>query len=1167
MSRRPTPEQRAAADPSRSVWVTANAGTGKTRVLTDRFLRLLLDGADPESILAITFTKAAAAEMIRRIEERLAQWATLDEEELRADLENLLGRPPSERERRLARALLGRVLDLPRGLAIATIHSFCQSLLRRFPLEAGIPPHFEPIDERDAAELRREAAAAVLAEAAKDTGPLGRAVGDLAVWLADGSIEELVREILRSRTKLLRAREETGGFDGLLQAIANALRVDGGLHPRFWREKACADGEFDAARLKRAAEVLAASAGKRDGERAAKIEAWLRAVPADRARIFDEYCGAFLSKKGEPKEVMSKKLAARHPDLRAALVHEQGRLLQVADRERCQLLFAKTEAMLRLAFAVLDRYEELKAHRAALDFDDLIEYARRLLCDREQRAWVLYQLDARIDHVLVDEAQDTSPAQWAIVEALTEEFFAGEGARPGPRTLFVVGDEKQSIYRFQGADLQNFRAVRKRIAQRAARARAPIETRRLERSFRSVPAILDLVDRVFADEDLRKGVSEEPIRHESEREGEAGIVELWPLALHPPQEEEKPWELPDAPDRVRDPEQFVADAIARRIARWLREAERLPASNRPIEPRDVLVLVRRRGTIQERIVRALRRAGVPVAGADRLDLEEHLAVRDLLALGDVLVLPEDDMALACLLKSPLLGLGEEELFALARGRQVSLVERLRARAAEDDPRGPFATAYRRLEEWIRRADFMPPFELYNWILGADGGRERLLARLGPEAADPVEAFLGQALAYERGHPASLQGFLAWFRSGTEELQRDPEHAGDLVRVTTVHGAKGLEAPIVFLADAGPQGKPRSGRIVWGPDPDRSGPELPFWRASEDEREGFTNGLVRTEDELAEEEQRRLLYVALTRAAEWLIVTGWHNRRTSAAETEGRDPEGLERSWHGILARALERLPGLATIVDHDLGAAFSGPILRYATGTPRPLAPERAVRRVETSLPDWLRRPAPEEPRPPRPLSPSRVLPEPEPPQLSPKDAESERARRIGAMVHRLLELLPGVPEGERAAALDRFFARYASDLPPERAREIGERVSALLARPDLAPLFGPEARAEQAIVGVVDGTPISGRLDRLLVTAREVVAIDFKTDQRPPAAPERTPVGYLRQMALYRALLERRFPDRPVRLGLLWTASGELHWLDPELLDRHRPRLDGGEPGTLASA
>ena len=476
----------------------------------------------------------------------------------------------------------------------------------------------------------------------------------------------------------------------------------------------------------------------------------------------------------------------------------------------------RSEALLRVAFAAIDAYEELKSQRAVLDYDDLIERASELLHRPGKTEWVLYKLDARIDHILVDEAQDTSPRQWAIVLKLTEEFFAGAGARDGARSLFVVGDEKQSIYSFQGADLASFRSVRERLQVRAAAADRPILGELLDRSFRSVPAVLAVVDAVFALPEAQGGVGEpgRVMHHETERANAPGLVELWPLAR--PAEAEpagEPWPLPGVPRNRDEPERRVARAIARTIRDWLDRREILESTGLPVRPGDVMILLGRRGILQERLVRALRQAGVPAAGADRLALSEHIAVRDLVALGRAVLLPEDDLNLACLLKSPLLGLDEDDLFQLAWDRgEASLFDRLRDAANVET--GRFEHALARLTSWMDRADFMPPFEFYTWALGAGGGRRRLLARLGPEAAEPIEAFLSQTLAYEQGHPATLEGFLHWLGLGSDQLKRDPDLARDVVRVTTVHGAKGLEAPIVFLADAGPRGASRRGRIHW-----------------------------------------------------------------------------------------------------------------------------------------------------------------------------------------------------------------------------------------------------------------------------------------------------------------------------------------------------------------
>ncbi|HEX6012023.1 MAG TPA: UvrD-helicase domain-containing protein, partial [Geminicoccaceae bacterium] len=746
-----------------------------------------------------------------------------------------------------------------------------------------------------------------------------------------------LEELLAQRLRLVRSRAAFGDDqEAMVAAIYGALGAEPGAEPAELEERACADGQYDADALLAAANALARGS-ETDCERGRLVLTWLNAVHGDRVRLLVEYKRCFLKVDGGAlKTLATKRVAALEPVVRA-LALEQARLVRLAESVRGLMIARRTEALLRVAFATIDAYEALKARASALDYEDLIERTRQLLHRPGMTDWVLFKLDARIDHVLVDEAQDTSPSQWAIVERLTEEFFAGAGAKSGNRTLFVVGDEKQSIYSFQGADLANFRRVKERLTERARDAGRPMRPEILDRSFRSVPAVLALVDAVFALPEAKGGVGDPDaeVRHATERANEHGLVELWPLAK--PAEigpSEEPWPLPDAPRVGDEPERRVALAIARTIRGWLDRGEMLGSTGRPIRPGDVLVLVARRGVVQELVIRWLKKESVPVAGADRLALRDHIAVQDLIALGRAVLLPEDDLNLACLLKSPLVGLGEEDLFELAWDRgEASLFERLRE-AAEREP-ARFGEAHGRIAGWLRRADFMPPFELYAWVLGADGGRRRLLARLGPDAVEPIEAFLGQALAHERGHPASLEGFLHWLCLGSDELKRDPEQARDVVRVATVHGAKGLEAPIVFLADAGPHGPSRRGRLLWGEPADGAvaGVELPFWRPAKADREGLTARIAAQDDAREREERRRLLYVALTRARDRLYVTGWLPRKAAKPAGEAGDDAatGTEPSWHELVRQALQRFPE-AEAFDPRLGKGFDGGGLRLRRG-------------------------------------------------------------------------------------------------------------------------------------------------------------------------------------------------------------------------------------------
>jgi ATP-dependent helicase/nuclease subunit A len=1124
-----TPAQALAADPTRSVWVTANAGTGKTRVLTNRVLRLLLDGANPESVLCITFTKAAAAEMAARIERQLADWAVArDTEKLGTELEGLIGKAPGAAVVDRARRLFAQVLDLPTGLQIMTIHSFCQGLLRRFPLEAGIAPHFELIDERSAKELQIEARRTVL----RDRDPIVRqAIEELAGLLADGSLTEAISQLLARRQHLAALAAEHGGAAGVMAAVRKLLEVGADDTHDTIVARACRAEEVDSHNLVPAANALIAGTSAQ-AENGRTILAWLNTGEGDRVALFESYRATLITRTGEP----SKRLIPKSMDISAAnaLLREQARLLRVDDQLKAYEIARRTDVLLTVGYAVIEAYAEVKLRSAALDFDDLIERSERLLHDPEKRDWVRFKLDAGINHLLVDEAQDTSPAQWSIIEHLVEEFHAGEGARRSPRTVFVVGDEKQSIYSFQGADLASFAAVRERLARRFAQARRPLERAVLDLSFRSGPAIVATVEAVLADPEIRTAIVGDPdtqVEHRTFRRNAMSLVEQWPL-VEPADRSVaigEGWRLPTERFNADEAEARLADRIARTIKTWLVEGTVLEASGAAIRPGDILILLQRRGIAQERILKALKENDIPVAGADRLKLIDNIAVEDLVVLARSLLLPEDDLILASLMKSPLLGLDEDDLFELAYGRgKSSLIERFRA--AGEKGKEPVATAWKRFQGWLAMADYMPPFELFTRILGSDGGRRRLLQRLGPDAAEPIEAFLAQALAYEEGHPASLESFVHWLSLDDGSLKRDLEQRSNAVRVMTVHGSKGLEAPIVFLAEAGPyQPQESKDRLVIDP---TSG--LPLWRAAEPERDPISRRIVETLSARQATERWRLLYVAMTRARDRLYIAGWSRRRGT-----------VEGSWHDVIGKALARLPGVERLEDDG-----SVRLARGIAGSEAAVAESRLP--PSDPLPEWARRPAAKEPVARRLARPSRDETAAMPVN-SPLAGKAKAGRYFGETLHRLLHELAAVPEAPRQAALERRIGAWPGLDEPTR-RELTRQVRGVLELPDLAPAFAPGSRAEQPIIGRVGALEIAGQIDRFAVTEGAIFVVDFKSNRMPPPRPEATPKAYLRQLAAYAALLEQLFPGRALRAGIVWTVVPALMPIPEALLLDHLP-------------
>ena len=1146
--------QRRALRADESVWVAASAGTGKTKVLTDRLLALMLGGTDPARILCLTFTRAAAAEMANRVNEKLGAWTTMPPGRLAQELVALTGYRPQEYDIARARQLFARVLDVPGGAKIATIHAFCQSLLSRFPLEAGVPAEFAVIDERTAGEALAEAAEAVINAARAGRGRAGGLAEALAIVARNAPEErfiELMGEIAAERRKLQMALAD--GEQVLRHRLCSTFSVPHAATRDSHIAEFCAAGAVEDAGLRAAAAALAHGSPS-DRRRGAVLARWCE-DPANRPGILDEYIDAFLTEKGEIRQILiTKAAAARAADADTVLRTEGARLVRfAADRAGLGLIDA-TVALIRVGEAVLTAYERRKRLHGLLDYDDLVLKALALLRRPGVAPWVLFKLDGGVDHILIDEAQDTNPEQWEIVTALAAEFFSGEGAADRIRTVFAVGDSKQSIYSFQRADPRAFVEMRRHFEARVNAARRRWALVPLEISFRAAEPLLQAVDAVFRQAGAADGVALDgsAIHHVAARAGQAGVVELWPPVPAEPDGPGGAGEIDGPRHPPAEPRTRLARAIAATIAGWLAGGERLEARGRALQAGDVMVLVRRRNEFVGDLLRALKQRGVPVAGADRLALAGELAVQDLIALGRFLLLPEDDLTLATVLKGPLIGLSEDELFLLAYGRgKDTLWSRLR-RLAPEYP--TMRRAAERLRELLARADFVPPFELYAEILGAGGGRHAILERLGPEAADPVEEFLGLALAYEREHVPSLQGFLRWVAAGDIEIKRDfGERQRDEVRILTVHGAKGLEAPVVFLPDTMQLPERRVG-LLWTEDGG-----LPLWSPGRDHAAPF---YVRERDALRRrqlQEYRRLLYVALTRAEDRLYVCGWQNQR----------PTREAPSWHAMCETGWTGLAETAPFDTRPLIGerdGWSGNALRLAsaqTAAPRRDHPHAGMR-PSGPLPGWVATPPPPEPSPPKPLLPSRPS-GPEPATLSPLATAGRDRFKRGLLVHRLLQSLPELPEAERETAARRFLELPVHALAPAERDEICVEVMAVLADPRLVELWGPTSQAEVPVVGLIPGSSpnaehaLSGQIDRLVVTEERVLIVDFKTVRPAPAREDEVPAIYLQQLATYRAALGRIYRNRRIDCAFLWTDGPLLMPITPALLTRHLP---GGVSG-----
>ncbi|MEH6789638.1 double-strand break repair helicase AddA [Parasphingorhabdus sp.] len=1131
-----------AVEPRAHIWLSASAGTGKTQVLTARVFRLLLtEKVDPEHILCLTFTKAGAAEMAERINRQLAAWVRMEDTLLADDLA-AIGASTGPETRDRARTLFARVLDAQGGgLRIMTIHGFCQSLLASFPEEAGIASMFKPIEARDQKILAREALGDLLHEEERAGRPeILEAIQRLSVRMGEEATEQF---LMTCATKADAMENLATGVLPFVRSLLG-LPIDGDA--QTWLAQRCTDEAIDLRAITLLRDAMAEFGGKMEQERQLAIRLWLNLDPPNRAAALADVHLAWATKTTGAPPKATKGLLKALPDydfIAGSLFDWSSGLLEQAALFEYADLYA---GALQAGRAFYHRYADAKKLHGVVDFDDMIRMTARLLQKSDMAAWIRYKLDQRTDHILIDEAQDTNIAQWDIVRALAEEFFAGIGADPDRhRTLFTVGDFKQAIFGFQGTSPHNYASARTGFFALAEASEQKFGNLSLDRSFRSTPPILDVVDATLdqlSHEQL--GLDQRVPEHRSNYQGAGGSVSLWkPVASgrNGDDDDEESW--------ASEEKRVFAQNLAVQIRQWLSPGNPLwlDRENRALQPKDILILVSKRDELSGLIVARLFAENVPVAGIDRIRLNQPLVVQDLLAAIRFVLQPNDDLNLASLLVSPLLGWSQDDLLARGyRGKahaEQSLWEYLRRQGGLEEEIRP-------LMQLLAMADFNTPYQFLETILsGPMQGRSKLLARLSHAAVDPLDELLATALAFERDHIPTLQGFLDWFDRGDVEIKREQVEGGNEVRLMTVHGAKGLQAPLVILANAtfDPANKKSGGfAIKLG---EQAGLDLayPVVPLRKPERVGVLAAHAAQADKIAMEEHWRLLYVAMTRAEEHLVVAG-----TLGPRARGEVPE---LSWYAAIERGLMTLgcewrddPRWIAVRDYRVEGRNAVP----GTGSD---SDERLLDDTAVSAPEWLFLPAPEESRPPRPLTPSHLGPDDAsnpPPDISMRDA-AER----GILLHSLFQRLPDIAPERRHAVADRWLEKQKQVTDAARRAEMIDTVLAVMDNPQWVALFAPDSLAEAPIAAVVQDHVISGTVDRLLITDDHIYVVDFKTGRRVPGDAGQAPVAYLRQMAAYVAALQKIFPGRPIRAGLLYSHGPEMLEVPTELLERHKPGLE----------
>ncbi|MBP5352559.1 MAG: double-strand break repair helicase AddA [Alphaproteobacteria bacterium] len=1101
-------QQMEAANPQFSVWVEASAGTGKTKVLSDRVLRLLLDGVNPMRILCLTYTKAAAVEMSSRISERLSKWSVMSDSDLEDGLKKIL--PPEkhhsealQKYKEVARTLFAVLLDTPGGIKIQTIHSFCQEILKRFPLEAGVTPYFDILDDADSTLALKQICSEIVDENIAVAPIVRENINYLTQQLKEKSFADVMKVITDKRHQIMEKMRVHGGLEGFKQDLASRLKV----RPDDDVDKTIAMLMRNIDKSQRCEDVEALLHGKiTDLKKAELLQQVLDS--GCRPEDFYKYADIFLTE-GKIRDKLATNDAQKFDEnVVSRMQLEAERVLETL--EKCQRikLYKATAAVFTVAGALHEKYENFKRTHAKLDYEDLILLTGNLLSDPSVSAWVLYKLDGGLDHILLDEAQDTSPEQWKIVQYLSDEFFAGAGAGKNKRTVFAVGDRKQSIYSFQGADPTKFDIMARYFADKA---QSDFKKINLDVSFRSTAAVLDTVNQLFADPEVADGVTaeNETVHHLPYRIGEFGHVEIWPLIV-PDKEDEKTTNTDvQLPPMEMKRKVSVRAKLAQKIAEQIKKMVNENTGGKKLHYRDFMVLVQRRRSFVTEFIRACKTAGVPISGADKLKLSEQIAVQDLISLGKFLLLPNDDLALAEVLKSPLFGLDDDDLLELCYGRKGALLWSKLC----DHPK--YAAVYAQLQELTTMLDFVRPYELYNHVLTKMNGRAKFVERMGLDVEDALDEFINLTINFERENVPSLQNFIVWMSKNEIEIKRETEQNDtDAVRIMTVHGSKGLQAPVVFLPDTVVcKTVNRSMNLLC------DGDEA-YFPLSRDYYDENCNMINKTENCRNMEEYRRLLYVALTRAEDQLFICGYGNKEEKSVK---------EQAWYKLCKHTLqeiaqEQAENLVFECADETGVA-----------TPQTEADDNDIYPVE----DWVRRDVAAEDALAKPYTPSKSEEAEDEDSSSPLEEKGNYYRR-GTIIHKLLQFLPQNKENA-ATIISEFLQKNAPDFSLYQQQQIAQEVLQLLGNKEFADLFGPCARNEVPIMGEVDGKIISAQLDKLVILPHKIMIVDYKTNR--PAAKDMTdtPASYVKQLQVYARLVQKIYTDLPVESYILWTNEARL--------------------------
>lgn len=1111
-------EQIIASNPNYNIWLSANAGTGKTHVLINRLLRLILNNTQPDKIICITYTTAAATEIQNRIIEYAQKWIISSDEEILKDFHAISGDNTtlSKQDFLLLREKLGLILDFPERLKIQTIHSFCQSILKSFPLEANIAPFFSVMDEIEKNELIDTAINSTINDFTVnqegEKSNLADAIYRLLNNYSPFTIKSNLKNLIYERIKISQTLSNYPSLYEYSHYLSNVFEL-----PSTNKQELVIDfAERNLARLEYLGKAYL-QASKSHIHKSEIINEFLK------NKNFSTISPIFLTSELKNREtIINKKLSDNDDKLKFIITNLQEDFQVLYDRIKSINLYNSTRDFLTIFQNVNSVFEELKKQKYLLDYDDLIEKTHQLFSNKNNllREWILYKLDGGIDHILLDEAQDTNPHQWEVIKTITEEFFSSDETEGNHRTLFVVGDEKQSIYSFQGADFRTFDQMKNFFKNKIEICeKINFAEINLNLSFRSCPAILNIVDEVLQQDGIKNSVTinpEQNINHTAFRNKHFGYFEINPLIGEKKTKKKKDrisWELPTEYEINNDEnnKQLVAEKVVSKINKLIKDRRILPSTGKEIQPKDFMILVRKRkgNQVIKEIISRLEQLGIAVSGMDRLNLKDNMAIQDLLSYAKFKLLPTDDLNLANLLKSPFFEITENELFQLSWDRKnLSLFDNLKIHANFNQR---FKDILDNLSKTLSSSKNETALSFFLRIIDEPNNRINFVNYYGHQINEIFDEFTNLIFHFESKNNNKLQSFISWIENNNSEIKRNQEAQKNEVRILTIHGSKGLQAPIVIMPDTTSSSKSKHSTII--------DENLILCGINKNSKNSISNSIINHLDTLETYEDKRLLYVALTRAKDEMYIYG-----------DKSDQFEKEYCWYNIIKNAAKNI---CQTNENETLFLTNEEYLKDHSSKNHNIINSHTE---NFALPDFIKKNNKNDQANNSNLN----------FKLNNNTIKSSNKKiEKGLFIHKLLEILPSKNEDKWPQYIKIISKNYK--LNDQEIESLSQEAINTIKKPEFSFIFQNESNLEETeICGYIENEKLIHRkIDKIINNNKnELIIIDYKTTDLNKQEAETLAKNHKKQLDEYEELLQNIYPKKEIKKAILFTYNNSLIYI-----------------------